>query len=207
MPFRVEVEMMHRPLVVALVTFAVFAAPSFVAGQDFCDKQFVVSGVSLPETTRLSRSEQAAIRARLIGRCFEDQEQLGELAGRVRDTLQNFGYLRATVSEPTMTIADASRHPQPVSLNVEFAEGPRFKVREIVWHGFRAVSSDQLMAVSQIQVEDVLDMSKVRETVAAVRKLYAANGYPKASIVPEVSFLGGVGVCVSFRIAEGTQSP
>jgi hypothetical protein len=129
--------------------------------------------VTLPTTTQLSPREQATIRARLIGRCFDDQ-QVGELAGPVRDTLQSFGYFRATVSQPTITIVDVSRHPQPVSLNVEVVEGARYKVREITWSGIKAVSSEQIVPISQIRPEDILDMSKVRETLEAVRRLYAA---------------------------------
>ena len=198
---------MHSLLVVSLAAFAFVAGPPIAAAQDSCDEQFVVSQVSLPTTTQLSPSEQAAIRARLIGRCFDDQ-QLGELAGRVRDTLQGFGYFRATVSEPTVTIADVSRHPQPVSLNVEVAEGARYKVREISWSGIKAVSSEQVFSISQIRPEDILDMSRVRETLEAVRSLYAAIGYPKASIVLQVQVHeAGHWASVDFSVVEGAQSP
>jgi len=75
----------------------------------------------------------------MIGNCVGGP-QVGELANRVRDTLQTFGYFRAIVSEPTITIVDGSRHPQPVSLKVEFAEGARYRVREIVWSGMKALT-------------------------------------------------------------------
>ena len=124
-------------LVASFLAFTLARSPITVA-QDSCDKQYVVSQVSLPTTTQLSPSEQATIRARLIGRCF-DERQLDELAGRVRDTLQTFGYFRASVSEPTMTIGEVSRHPNPVSLNFAVVEGARYKVREINWSGIKAV--------------------------------------------------------------------
>ena len=163
---------MRTPLFVALLTVCFVGSPSIATPQDSCDKQFVVSQVNLPMTTQLSSSEQATIRARLIGRCFDDQ-QVAELAGRVRDTLQSFGYFRATVS-PTIAVVDVSRHPQPVSLNLEVVEGARYKVREITWLGIKAISSEQIVPISQIRPEDILDMSKVRETLEAVRRLYAA---------------------------------
>jgi outer membrane protein assembly factor BamA len=121
--------------------------------------------------------------------------------------LQSFGYLRATVSELTTTIADASRHPQPVSLNVEVVEGARYKVREIEWWNLKGVSFEQITSVSPIQVDDVLDMSKVRETLEAVRRLYAANGYPQATIVPQFQIPeAGQGATVIFTVVEGAQS-
>jgi outer membrane protein assembly factor BamA len=197
---------MYRPLVVPLAAFVLISVPQFLSAQNSCDKQFVVSEVSLSPTTHLPASEQAAIRARLIGRCFDNQ-QLGELASAVSDVLQSFGYLQAAVPEPSITAFDTSRHPQPVSLNVEVKEGERYKVREIQIHGYKAVSPEQIMALSQTQLEDFFDRNKMRETAQAVRKLYAAIGYLNASIVPSVQVLGGRGVCVSFTIIEGPQSP
>ena len=197
---------MYRPLVVSVAALVLVSVPRFLRAQDFCDKQFVVSEVSLPTTTHLAASEQAAIRARLIGRCFDNQ-QLAELASAVRDLLQSLGYLRAAVFEPSITASDTSRHPQPVSLNVEVKEGARYKVREIEVIGSTAISQEQFIALEQIQVEDFFDRNKMRETAEAVRKLYAANGYLNASIAPEVQFLGGLGVCVRFKVVEGPQSP
>lgn len=197
---------MNRPLIVSLAALALGTIPTLIVAQEPCDKQFVVSQVNLPATTRLSQNEQAAIRAGLVGRCFDDR-QLVELAGTVRDKLLSLGYLRATVSEPTLAIADTSRHPQPISLNVEVQEGARYKVGEVEWWNLKVFSVEQVMAVSPIHIDDVIDMSKLPETVETVRKLYAANGYPKASILPQVQFQeGGHGVTVIFRVTEGAQS-
>src|SRR5262249_14586313 len=161
--------------VLFLVALAFVGSPS-IAAQDSCDKQFAVSQVSLQATTELSTREQATIRSLMMGRCF-DEQQMGELASRVRETLHTSGYFRATVSAPMITRVDATRHPQPVSLNVDFVEGARYKVREITWSGIKALSSEQVFSISQIGPEDTLDMSKVRETLDAVRRLYAAIGY------------------------------
>jgi outer membrane protein assembly factor BamA len=196
---------MYRPLV-SLAAFVLVSVPRFVGAQDSCNKQFVVSEVSLSTTTRLPASEQAAIRAKLIGRCFDNQ-QLDELGGGVRHVLQSLGYLRAAVPEPSITASDTSRHPQPASLNVEVKEGARYKVREIEVIGSTAISQEQFIALEQIQLEDFFDRNKVRETAEAVRKLYATNGYFNASITPEVQFLGGRSVCVRFKVVEGPQSP
>ena len=196
---------MHRPLVVCLAAFVLVSVPRFVAAQESCNRQFVVSEVSLPTTARLSQSEQAMIKARLIGRCFDD-EQPNDLAGQVRGTLQKLGYLRASVSEPSITVSDASRHPQPVSLNLAVMEGARYKVREIDIIGNSMLSFEQIKSVIQIQLEDYLDGGKVQQATESVGRLYAANGYSQASIIPEVRFLTGAGVCVAFNVVEGPLS-
>jgi outer membrane protein assembly factor BamA len=196
----------YRPLVISLAVCVFVSGPKFVGAQDSCDKQFVVSEVVLPATTHLSASEQAAIRDRLIGRCFDNQE-LSELASGVSDVLKSMGYLQAALPEPSVTGSDTSRYPRPVSLNVEVKEGARYKVREIHLHGYRTVSADQIYALSQIQVEDFFDENKMRETAEAVRRLYAANGYLNASIASEIQILGPSAVCVHFKVVEGPQSP
>jgi outer membrane protein assembly factor BamA len=181
---------------------------SIAAAQPSCDEQYVVSRVNLAMTTQLPTNEQVTIRARLIGYCFSSQ-QVGELADRVRDTLQTFGYFRAIASEPAITIVDGNRHPQPVSVKVRFAEGSRYRVSEIVWSGTKGLTADQLFSISLIRPADILDTSKVQETVATVRRLYAAVGYPAASIVPQIEVVEDARhlVRVRFSVVEGTQSP
>jgi len=121
--------------------------------------------------------------------------------------LQSLGYLRAAVFEPSITASDTSRYPQPASLNVDVKEGARYKVREIEVIGCTAVTYEQFTALSQIQLGEFFDRNMIRETVEAIRRLYAAKCYLKASIVPEARFLGGLGVGVRFNIVEGPQSP
>ena len=201
---------MRSLVVLTFVVLAFVGSCPIATAQDSCDEQFVVSQVNLPTTTQLPPREQAAIRARLIGNCFGGQ-QVGELAEQVRATLQTFGYFRAIVSEPTVRIVDGSRHPQPVSLKVEFVEGARYRVREIVLSGMNALNSDQLFSLSLIRPGDVLDTGKVRETLETLRRLYVAVGYPKASIVSQIESAEDGRhrhlMRVRFRVVEGSQSP
>jgi outer membrane protein assembly factor BamA len=195
---------MRTPLFASIAAFALIAAPRSITAQDGCGEQLVVSQVTMPTTTRLVRSEQAAVRARLIGRCLDDQ-QLGELVGQVLDTLQSLGYFRATVSAPSIKIMDASPHAHSASLSLEFQEGARYRVEDIEIAGNKGLPADQIIAVAPIQLGEFLDMTKVRETADAMRRLYASNGYPTASIVPDVRFREGFYVTVAFRIIEGKQ--
>ena len=201
---------MHTPLLASIAVFALIAVPRSITAQDACGAGFVVSRVTMPETTHLMRSEQAAIRARLIGYCL-DERQLGGLVEQVRDTLQSLGYFRATVTEPSMTITDAGRYPRTSSLNLKFREGRRYRVGDIGFGGDRVLPVEQIYAVTPIAPGDFFDITKVREAADAVRRLYAANGYPNASIVPDVQFREGHSVReeprigVILRIVEGNR--
>ncbi|PYV68226.1 MAG: hypothetical protein DMG96_37045 [Acidobacteria bacterium] len=100
--------------------------------RDCNSKQFVVSAVNLPPETHLSSQEQATVRLRLVGRCF-DESQLTEATDRVRVAFQSFGYFRAKVLLPTVNVIDANRRPASVSLTFDVDEGMRYKVREITF--------------------------------------------------------------------------
>jgi outer membrane protein assembly factor BamA len=192
-----------RPLT---VVFLLAVLPSVVGAQDYCKKQFVVSQVNVQTDSRLEPWEQAAVRARLIGRCFDNGET-GELHRQVLIALYNLGYLDTTASEPSFTVSDAGGLPQSVSLDVQLDEGARYKVREVDVIGNRVAPSEQIMSVSQVQLGGFFDMAKVQETVEAIRRLYAANGYGKASITPNVLRKEGLGVCVAFKVVEAPRSP
>jgi outer membrane protein assembly factor BamA len=195
-------------LLASIAALAFIAAPRSITAQDACGEGLVVSRITMPETTHLMRSEQAAIRAQLIGHCL-DEQHLGGLVEQVRDTLQSFGYFQATVAEPSMTTMDATRYPRTASLNLSFREGPRYIVGVIEIRGNRELSADEIRTVMPITPGDFFDITKVRETADAVRRLYAANGNPNASIVPDV--VSDIGerkqpiLRVGFTIIEGKQ--
>ena len=199
--------MMRTPLLAFLAAFVLIALPRSITAQNTCSEGFLISRVTMPETTHLVRPEQAAIRARLIGHCL-DEQQLAGLVGQVRETLQMLGYFRATVNEPSMTITDATGNPRTASLDLKFREGPRLKVGNVEISGYNSLSAEQIYAVVPISPGDYFDITKVREAADAVRRLYVANGYPNASIIHDVQFREGMGkptVGVIFRIVEGKQ--
>lgn len=182
-------------------------SPAKVSALDNGEKQFVVSQVNLERETQLSPGEQTTIRSRLTGRCF-DSPQVDELASIVLDALQTSGYLRATVLDPTVRIVDITRHPEPVSLTFDVDQGARYKVREVVLSGMKALTADQLFSISLLRPEDILDTRKVRETIDAMRRLYAAIGSPTASIVNQFQVHeAGHWVGLYFSIVEGPQLP
>jgi outer membrane protein assembly factor BamA len=198
---------MRTHLLASIATFALIALPLHVTAQDICTGGFVVSRITMPEATHLRRSEQAAISEQLIGRCL-DESQLGTLVEQVQDALQRLGYFRATVTKASMAITDATRSPRTATLNLNFREGLRYRVGEIEIGGNRALLADQIYAFVPIAPGDYFDITEVREAADAVRKLYAANGYSNASIVPDVQFRedltvkGEPAVRVILRIVE-----
>jgi len=196
---------MPRCLLVLFFTLAISAGSA--AAYKTCPEPFVATQINLPENSHLSSHQQAAIRAHLTGRCFGVNKP-GELARWFVCELQTLGYMSPQVSEPTITVLDPRRRPQPVSVTVQFVEGPRYKIRDIRWHGSNAVSIEQIVAISELQPGDVLDMSKGSETLNAVLLLYRSIGYPDVAIAPQPQMAndGVKEVTLHFYVSEGAYS-
>jgi Surface antigen variable number repeat len=201
--------MKSRFLAAAALCFTVLLFPQSkcLAETDCTGSEFVVVQASFPSQMHLSSQEQAFVRLRLAGRCF-DHSQLGETAERVRDAFQNLGYFRAKVPEPTLQVLDEKRQPKPVSLTFEVNEGARFTLSELRWLGVRAFQAEQIMQLMPMRPGDIFDTSKVREVLDGVKRLYISSGFPNAAIVAEVD-ADDVGhrVVLTFRVTDGGVTP
>lgn len=186
-----------RFLIFAATVFIALGVPPAIAQcDDQSSRQFVIVNVNLERTGHLSSAQQASVKLRVIGRCF-DSSNASALTHRVWDAYQNFGYFRATVSNPAIQIVDQTRSPEPVSLTFDVDEGQQFTVRSVMWHG-TDFDSEQEFQLTSLQPGDVLDTSKVRDTVEGVRRLYVANGFAEATTVPQVEVVGSSQVVVHF---------
>lgn len=182
----------------AVVPIALGAPRAISQCDDQSSRQFVVVNVNLERVGHLSPAEQASVKLRVIGRCF-DSSNASEVTQRVFDAYQNFGYFRATVSDPVIQIVDQTRSPEPVSLTFDVDEGQQFAVRSVIWHG-TDFGSEQEWQLTSLHPGDVLDTSKVRDTVEGVRRFYVANGFAEAAIVPQVEVVDSSQVVVHFYV-------
>jgi outer membrane protein assembly factor BamA len=174
---------------------------AFPQSGDQCQHQFVVVSVGLERTGHLSPSQQASVKLRVIGRCF-DSSDAHEMSQRVLDAYQNFGYFRATVTDPAIKVTDDTRYPKPVSLTFDVEEGQQFTVADVIWHwkGTSGISDEQLWPLTSVRPGDFFDNSKVRETIDGLRRLYSSQGYSEVAIVSQVKVLSPNKVQVDFSV-------
>ncbi len=141
----------------------------------------------------------------LIGACL-DESQLGKVAEAVTGALKEAGYLRAIVPAPSMSVVEEGRIPEPISLTFKTVEeGRRYRTQQIEWWFVTSFTPEQIRSVSTLRVGDILEPGKLRETVKNVKNMYRANGYPEASIVPEIKFIEPSVVSVKFSVTEGVR--
>lgn len=196
---------MFRPLAPLLLCALIVSAPRKSFGQESCDAPYVASDVTLRTTNVLAQDVEAATRAALIGECFNSPADTN-LVNDVQQALRNMGYLRSTVSAPSMKLLNASHYPQRASLTFTVHEGARSPVHEIQIAGNNLIDADQIRSVVQLQLGEFLDMSKVRASSRAIQNLYRANGFSKMTFKQMVEFSVEPKVRVIFQINEGPRT-
>lgn len=193
-------------ILAAPVLVALFCVPSAMAQcGDQSPHPFVVVNVNLEPEGHLSPAQQASVKLRVIGRCF-DSPDAHEMAQQVLDAYQNFGYFRAAVSDPALKFVDDTRYPKLVSLTFDVDEGPQFTVDSVIWHGVDVFPDDQVWQLTSMKPGEVVDMSKVRETVEGVQRLYVSSGFAEAVIVSRVEVPVSRRVQVHFTVMHGRPS-
>jgi outer membrane protein insertion porin family len=124
-----------------------------------------------------------------------DSTKLNEDAERVRYFYQTKGYFKALVSDPQTQIHDTSgikwywpfksSPGKAVDIKIPVEEGPRYRLKEIVFTGNKAVTdTSRLRPLFKIKDGDIFDAEAIRKGLDNLRKAYAALGYINFTPVP-----------------------
>jgi outer membrane protein insertion porin family len=89
-------------------------------------------------------------------------------------------------------------------------EGPRYKVRNVMFWGNQVFESDQLVRLTKLKPEEdkmpEFNVAKMNADVVALRDLYGGNGYVFADVEAEPRFLEEPGLLdIVYKINEGKQ--
>jgi outer membrane protein assembly factor BamA len=148
----------------------------------------LVNEFNITGTQKVSSDELSRITSEMIGSCFNDDSE--ELAERIRASFENRGFLMVSVTNVRIKAEDPLSVPKPVTVEAEVTEGPRCKFGEIRFKGNHAFPSDKLLAEFPVKKGSVFDRDKIAHGLESVMKLYQANGYVEATMVPNTRFTG-----------------
>jgi outer membrane translocation and assembly module TamA len=132
-----------------------------------------------------SNSLPYAERERVV-RLFEHKAFFQEeIAERIRGSLRNRGYFKATVEEPEIspTLHGAGTG---ADVRVKFDEGRQYRLGEIRIQKATIFPSATLRNLFQLQRSDVFDVAKVGKGLENIRELYGTRGYVNVVAIPEV---------------------
>ena len=163
----------------------------------------LVTDVTITGTQTISATELARITGQLTGNCFnEDKDEIGQ---RVRALFQNRGYFLVEVKSVKLKPADPLGIPKPVMMEADVVEGPKFRVGEISFRGYRAFSGDQLRQQFPLKTGAVFERDKVAAGLESLRKFYGTHGYLDMIAIPETQPSSNAMMHLSLAFQEGPQ--
>ncbi len=172
--------------------------------------EFIVATVDAAPLTMLSPAEQERFVKALVGTRF-DRSELDPALERARGALQDLGFFRALVGEPLVETLDTRTLPgkpeaKPVQLRfLDISLGEQYRMGEVHWNGVKVFPLSKVEPLFLLRPGDIFDLSKVRQSLEAVRKLYEASSYfdmvfsPETRISPENRTID-----LTFTVEEGT---
>ena len=163
----------------------------------------LVTDVTIAGTQTISATELAGMTGELTGDCFDDDSD--EMGERVRALFQDRGYFTVEVKSVKLKPGDPLGIPKPVTMEAEVAEGPKYKVGEITFSGYRAFSAEKLRQEFPLKIGAVFERGKVARGLESLRKLYATNGYLDMTAIPETQPSSNATIRLGLAIEEGPQ--
>lgn len=169
------------------------------------DKQggILVTDFSITGTTTLSSTELKRLSSAFVGSCYNDNSD--EIGERLRAAFQDEGYFTVEVKHLTLKPADPLGTPKPVTVEADVAEGPKYRVGEIMFlqnHGF---SSERLREEFSLKKGDVFRRDKIASGLESLMKLYGSSGFLDSISVPEtVPGSNGI-ITLKVTVDEGRQ--
>jgi outer membrane protein assembly factor BamA len=187
------------------VLFLLSTAPLIHAQCGDKPTELYVAKVVFERQSQLTPEQKASIRARLMGRCF-DESNLSELGKLAWEEYQNLGYFRARVQDPIVRVIGEENHSRAARLVLDVEEGPRYIIEQVIWSGINSFQADDIEETNPVRPGEVYDRSKVYEAIKGVKRFYVASGFPNVIIVPQVETVGNR-LRVTFHVTEGQRIP
>jgi outer membrane protein assembly factor BamA len=124
------------------------------------------------------------------------------------------GYLKAEFGEPEPKVvkqpsAEDENGPHNMTIvDVLFpvTPGQKYKVRSLEWSGNQEFPTDVLQKMVRAQVGELANMTRIRDNLKDIQKLYASKGYVTASLKADADFDDAAGtVVILLSVKEGPE--
>jgi outer membrane protein assembly factor BamA len=165
--------------------------------------RLVIQEVSFTGATTLDSDMLHQITSSLTA--TESADDTDELTERIRDAFQQRGYFKTGINHVKIHPLDPLARPEPVRIEAEVAEGPRFKISSLQFSGYNAFSAEELRATFPVRPGDFADTGKIRSGLGALRGKYASSGYVDIIPVPTTLPAGADSMTLRIELHEGPQ--
>ena len=194
----IRTEIRNIPPAAVAVTFNINEGPKVKVGKIKFEGNKKVSARYLRGAMKNLRPigiPHSIVLENLFARTY-DESKLSEDTERVRYAYQDKGYFKVLVSDPTTKIRDVggihwyfpfkSYHGKVVDITMPVVEGDRYKIKEIVFTGNKAITNPlYLRRQFKIKDGDYFNRTAIGKGLEDLRKAYASLGYINFTSVPD----------------------
>jgi outer membrane protein assembly factor BamA len=103
----------------------------------------------------------------------------------LRSAWQDQGYFKIDIAAQAQPLGSDSNHERFLVAVHVINEGPQFHVGDIQFTGGRGIPEVELRRVFPLHEGEILSVTKVREGIEALTKLYSSQGYLDFTAVPD----------------------
>ena len=179
--------------------------------------RFTVSGVAMPVAairfigTKMSPVGLLDAEAqRLVGKDFNRPVLAGFASKQILPLLQQRGMIRATISEPALTMLEPVEDIFPVEVSFRIVEGPIFTIRAFEWEGVSGLPLRNLKKYITLEPGDPANRHQLRDDLdKLIRDLYSLQGYLDARAENIANIHDNMGktheVTFTIKLSEGEQ--
>ena len=168
-------------------------------------KVHVVS-VSFIGADGLPESAKARVTSRAEEALFEvDSDWPVYIAEDVKQAMQDYGYFKAAVRPQPLTLRSNPSGEQ-ASVTFYVTEGPQYRLGQIQFAHASVFPIEELRKLVPLRNEGLFDLSKIREGIDTLTKLYNAHGYINFVSTPDVHIDDArQAISVVMQLEEGHQ--
>jgi outer membrane translocation and assembly module TamA len=154
--------------------------------------------------------QEESIRARILRWLPEDgydsdSDWIDWVKENAQAVLQENGFSEAKVTTQARVLGGDAAEEQ-VSVYCQVREGPQYRLANIQFTGAHAFSPSELRSRFPLSDGDLFDISKVREGLEALTRLYGSRGYINTTATPDLRPLRDRQLMsVVFNVEEGSQ--
>ncbi len=198
----IRTELRQIPPAAVSITFVVKEGPKVKVGNIKFENNKNVKSRTLRYAMRHSRPigiPHSIFLENLFSRTF-DATKLSEDMEMVRDAYQQRGYFKATVDDPKTKIRDVGSSGfhipllmkgkgKVVDITVPVTEGERYKLKEIVFNGNKAVTNTAaLRKMFPMKDGDFFNIELARKGIKSLKDAYGELGFINFTPIPDFSF-------------------
>ncbi len=124
------------------------------------------------------------------------------------------GYLKATFGDPQSSVVkepaekseEGPRNLTIVDVTLPVTPGIKYKIKSLEWSGNRQFATDILQKMVRAKPGEPANMTRIRDNLTDVQKIYASKGYVTASIAVNTEFDDAAGiVMIRLIVTEGLE--